>query len=182
MTGHQLSEDTVATAVTCYSYTHARKFPLVIGKIGGFALPSPLSPSQIATLLGSFFLMLATRRWWGALTPGIGDALFMILIPGTLTWAVRHLRMEGRSPTKMLFGVVTLATAPTRGTVRGRQLWTKDRPQRMLNRIYIAGDSTEAVIHPRAATNTPRPRRTPRTTVAELTPTSPWACLNEEAA
>ncbi|MDH3369072.1 MAG: conjugal transfer protein [Gemmatimonadota bacterium] len=168
--------DSADVSVTCYSYTHARRFPLVIGKIGGFALPTPLSPSQLGTLLGSFFLMLASRRWWGVIVPGIGDALFLVVIPGTLTWAVRHLRMEGRSPVKMLFGVASLLLAPTQGTVRGRQVWTKARPERRFERIFIAGDTTNhAPVELR-----PQPKRSQA--LAQLRPTSPWACLDEEAA
>lgn len=161
--------------VTCYSYTHARRFPLVIGKIGGFTLPTPLSPSQSATLLGSFFLMLGSRRWWGAFLPGMADALFLVLVPGTLTWAVRHLRMEGRNPVKMLLGLLSLLLAPTQGTVRGRQVWAKARPRRMIERIYIAGDTTSHT----PLESHPRPKPSPA--VAQLLPTSPWACLDDEA-
>ena len=179
MTAHDHNDD-VATSVTCHSYTHARKYPLVIGKIGGFALPTPLSPSQIGMLLGSFFLLLATRRWWGMFTPGLFDVLVLVLVPGGLTWAVRHLRMEGRSPIKMLIGLVTLATSPRHGTVRGRQVWKPERPRRMVEPIYIVGDPTadtdgDAVAPPHKPS--PRPAQ-----VSEILPTSPWACLNEEAA
>lgn len=162
------------TSVTCHSYTHARRFPLVIGNIGGFALPTPLSPSQIGTLLGSFFVMLAARRWWGGIVPGLGDALLLVVVPATLTWAVRHLRMEGRSPVKMLVGIASLLLAPTQGTVRGRQVWTKARPQRLLDHTYIAGDDTPDHVVARRPQLHPAP--------GALTPASPWDCLDEDAA
>jgi hypothetical protein len=167
----------VTASVTCYSYTYARRYPMVIGKIGGFALPTPLSPSQVVTLLGSFLGLLATRRWWGILTPGLVDAVFLIVVSGGLTWAVRHLRMEGRSPFKMLVGVITLAAAPRGGVVRGRQVWATERPQRLIERIYIVGDTTTD-----AGASDRRLARirhlTPRSPVAASDPLSPWSCLS----
>lgn len=133
-----------SAVVSCHSYTHARRFPIVIGKIGGFVLPTPLSPSQIATLIGSFFVMLATRSLWGMVLPGMADALVLMLLPGVLTWAVRHLRMEGRAPLKMLFGLISLAAAPTHGTTRGRQSWSEPRPSRAHQRIFSTGPDPAA--------------------------------------
>lgn len=167
--------DDVAASVTCHSYTHARRYPLVIGKIGGFALPTPLSPAQIATMLASFFVLLATRRWWGLFTPGLFDVLVLVLAPAALTWAVRHLRMEGRSPIKMLIGLLTLAAAPSNGTVRGRQQWARQRPRRLRQPIYIVGDTT-TTTQPVDAIQTPAP---PAPRAAEA---SSWACLSEDAA
>ena len=163
--------DEGAVLVDCHSYTHARRYPLVIGKIGGFALPTPLSPSQIVTCLGSFLLLLVTRGWWGMFTSGALNVLVMFVVSGVLTWAVRHLRMEGRSPIKMLKGLVTLAAAPRCGTVRGRQVWSQQRARRIHESIYVTVDcqfvgSSSRVDSKLALLVDDRPR---------------WSCLGEEA-
>lgn len=175
------------TSVTCHSFTHARRYPLVIGKIGGFPLPSPLSPAQVAALLGCFFFLLLTRRWWGMLTPGIADAVVLVAAPGWVAWAVRHLRMEGRSPLKMLGGLLSLAFAPPLGVVRGRQLWTKQRQRRISSRIYIIGDTTAAPAEADEpiVSDLPMPptfHRRPPSPVSDLRPKPRWACLSDEAA
>lgn len=139
------AEAAVSVSVVCHSYTHARRYPLVIGKIGGFALPTPLSPTQIATLVGVFVALLSSRRWWGAVVPGVVGLLVLVVVPGALTWSVRHLRMEGRSPIKMLFGVGSLLAAPPGGTVRGRQRWRAPRPVRVSCRVLIVGDAAADV-------------------------------------
>ena len=174
------NDDTGVSSVTCHSYTHARRYPLVIGKIGGFALPSPLSPSQIATLLGSFFVMLVARRWWGFLLPGIADAVLLLLVPAAAAWAVRHLRMEGRSPVKMLMGLITLAAAPGRGTVRGRRVRSSGRPCRMLEPVYVVGDAT-AVGDAGLPARGPAPKGLTGP-VVDIVAGSPWACLDMEEA
>lgn len=181
------SSETEPTSVTCHSFTHARRYPLVIGKIGGFPLPSPLSPAQVAALLGCFFFLLLTRGWWGILTPGIVDAVVLIAAPGWFAWAVRHLRMEGRSPLKMLGGICALVFAPPLGVVRGRQLWTNPRQQRISSRIYIIGDTTDAQVEPDQAPASYWPgsstaQRRPPATISDLRPKPRWACLSEEAA
>lgn len=181
------SSEAEPAMVTCHSFTHARRYPLVIGKIGGFPLPSPLSPAQVAALLGSFFFLLTTRGWWGLLTPGIVDAVVLIAAPGWVAWAVRHLRMEGRSPLKMLGGILALACAPPCGVVRGRQLWANQRQRRVSSRICIVGDTTGAQVDEDEPPATGWPvsitaQRRPTTTINDLRPPPRWACLSEEEA
>jgi len=112
--------DEPTPVVICRSYTHARRHPLVLGRIGGFTLPTPLSPAQLAVLVGSFLVLLGTADAWGWLLPGVARLLVMIVVPLALTWALRHLRFEGRSPVRMLLGLLSLATQPRNGVVRGR--------------------------------------------------------------
>jgi hypothetical protein len=103
----------------CRTYTRARKHPLVIGKIGGWALPTPLSPTQLLVLLGSFGLLLYTRAVWGHLG-ALANLLVQGGVPLTLTWAVRHLRIEGRPPLRTAAGLLSLATSPKGGVAHGR--------------------------------------------------------------
>jgi hypothetical protein len=91
----------------------------VIGKIGGCALPTPLSPTQLLVLLGSFGFLLYTRSMWGHLGP-LGNLLVQGGVPLGLTWAVRHLRLEGRPPLRTAAGFLSLATSPKGGVAHGR--------------------------------------------------------------
>lgn len=105
----------------CRSYTHARRFPLVIGKVGGYALPTPLTPAQVVVLLGSAALLLATRGWWAVLPAPTGLVVVMTL-PVLLTCAVRHARIEGRTPARAALGALTYLTRPRRGRRGGRRV------------------------------------------------------------
>jgi hypothetical protein len=159
--------DQIPDSMVCYSYTAARRHPLVIGKIGGFVRPSPLSPAQIATLLGSFSLLLVSRGLWGMFLPGIVRLFLLVTGPCGLTWAVRHLRMEGRSPIKMLLGQLSYWSAPRHGWVRGRGQWLRPRPIRVAQRI---------VVVPAAAPPARRKARAPVPVPAIQRPR--WACLD----
>ena len=161
-------------SVTCHSYTHARRYPLVIGKIGEFTLPTPLSPAQISTLLASFFFLLVTRGLWGGVLPRMVNVFILIVVPLGMTWAVRHLRMEGRSPVKMLIGLVSYWAAPRHGWSRGSRIWTRPHPQRLVQPILIV--PAPAGVRTRVE----RPRR--RAAVADLKPAPRWAALDDKAA
>ena len=122
-------------AVVCRSYTHARRHPAVIGKIGGWTLPSPVSPAQLGVLIGSFVLLVQTRRLWAQL-PAVMNLVVLAGVPLGLAWAVRHLRMEGRSPVRMAAGVVCLLSAPPGGARQGRPL-RPTRPVACRGRVLL---------------------------------------------
>jgi hypothetical protein len=105
--------------LACRTYTRGRKHPLVIGKIGGWALPTPLSPTQLLVLLGSFGVLLYTRSIWAHLG-AVANLLVQGGIPFALAWGVRHLRIEGRPPLRTLAGFLVYATAPKDGVLHGR--------------------------------------------------------------
>lgn len=120
----------------CRTYTHARRFPLVIGKIGGYALPTPLTPAQVVVLLGTVTVEVFTRRHWAVL-PGPSDLFVAMLLPVTLAWAVRHATVEGRSPLRFAMGVLAYATRPRRGLRDGRPV-AADRPSRITMRTLVS--------------------------------------------
>ncbi len=122
-------------AIPCRSYTYARRHPAVIGKIGGWTLPSPVSPAQLGVLVGSFVLAVQTRRLWAHLPP-VMNLVVIAGLPLALAWAVRHLRMEGRSPVRMAAGLVSLLSAPPGGTRQGRPLRPK-RPVGCRGRVLV---------------------------------------------
>ncbi|MFP5319464.1 MAG: TcpE family conjugal transfer membrane protein [Acidimicrobiia bacterium] len=106
--------------VVCRVYTRARRHPNVIGVIGGWTLPWPLTPTQLGVLLGSFAALMGTRQIWSIVLPGSLNTLVLGGGPIFLCWAVRHLRMEGRSPMRMAAGAASYLVRPRQGTLHGR--------------------------------------------------------------
>jgi hypothetical protein len=114
--------------IECRTYTHARRHPLVIGRIGGYALPTPMMPTQVVVLVGSAAVAVWTRRWWAVL-PGAADLAVAAALPVLLAWAVRHARVEGRPPLRAAIGWCTYAARPRRGRRGGRPV-PAERPVR----------------------------------------------------
>lgn len=112
-------------SIDCRSYTRARRHPLVIGKIGGWTLPTPITPTQLLVLLGTFLALLWTRSVWAHIG-GLGNLVVQGLVPLLLAWGVRHLRVEGRAPLRALGGLAAYLAAPRGGLLRGRAF--RDRP------------------------------------------------------
>ncbi len=110
---------TTDDSVACRSYTHARRHPLVIGKIQGYTLPSPWTPAQLGVLVASFLVLLWTRPVWAHLG-GFLNLLVLLGVPIALMWCVRHLRMEGRSPARMAMGALSYVARPRGGSLHGR--------------------------------------------------------------
>jgi hypothetical protein len=133
--------------LACRSYTHARRHPWVIGKIGGWALPTPLSPTQLLVLVSSFLVLLWTRAAWAHL-PGVVNLAIQAGLPMTLAWTVRHVRMEGRPPLRMIAGAVVYAASPKGGVLYGRP-YREAGPKRMAGaRIFVAAMPGAAVPAP----------------------------------
>ncbi len=121
--------------LVCRSYTHARRHPILLGKIGGFAFV-PMTPTQVVVLATSFLTLVATRGLW-AHFDWATNAAIAIGVPGGLSWLVRQVRFEGRSPLRTAAGVAAWALAPRRGTCQGRPYRTA-RPQRLTaRRLFI---------------------------------------------
>ena len=127
------TEDSVA----CRSYTHARRYPWVIGKIGGWNLPTQLSLAQLAAMGTGLLLVVQTRGLWAHL-PRMANLLVETAVPGTCGWATRHLRIEGRTPVRALAGLAAYAATPPLGRAQGRPL-REARARPLLCRIYVAG-------------------------------------------
>jgi hypothetical protein len=106
-------------SIVCRSYTHARTYPWVLGKIHGYTLPTQLTPAQLGVLFGSFLLLLWTRGIWAHLG-GLVNLLVQVGVPMGLAWALRHLRLEGRPPLRTVFGYSTYLFFPRYGQVLGR--------------------------------------------------------------
>ncbi len=129
----------VATQRTGRSYTRARKMPWVVGKIQGVTLPfGPYTATQLGVLLGGGWLLVQTFRLWSRLGP---PGLIFLAAPPALAWAVRHAKIEGRSPVRAAAGYLTLLAEPACGRI-GRRLARDPRPANLTGPIRIAPSGT----------------------------------------
>lgn len=96
--------------VHCRSYTHARRFPRVLGNIQGLRLPVPWSMSQVGVWLVSVMLLVFTRGIWAHLTP-LGNGLMIIGLPWALGRWARNPRLEGRAAWRAAIGWLQLLSA-----------------------------------------------------------------------
>ena len=103
--------------IECRSYTFARRHPQVIGRIGGWPLPWPLTPVQFAAGVGSFVVLLYTRPLWAHLGTFL-ELCVQVGLPVALAWSVRHARVEGRPPHKAALGALACAFAVKRANGR----------------------------------------------------------------
>lgn len=110
--------------VECASYTHARRHPLVLGRIGGWTPPFQLTVTQLAVLVVGLVVGAASRPLWGRL-PGGGVLVVAVVVAAA--WLARYARPEGRSPLAFAAGWVAWAVRPRRGMTNGRRV---RRPRR----------------------------------------------------
>lgn len=130
--------------IVCRCYTHARRHPQVIGRIGGWTLPSPITPTQLGVLIVSALALVRTRGVWAHL-PGSVNAVVIIGLPLTLAWLARHLRAEGRSPVRFAFGALAYLAAPRRGVYLGGRT-PSVRRTRIRGRVRIADAGRYATV------------------------------------
>lgn len=113
-----------------HSYTQALRHPIIIGHVAGWRLPWALSASQLGAVAGMSSLLLATRPVWAHLGGVANLAVFSVLVTGA-GWAVRHWRLEGRSPFLVAAGIATVVVSRRcRRGVRNGQPVPPARPTR----------------------------------------------------
>jgi hypothetical protein len=108
--------------VQCASYTHARRHPMVLGRIAGWAPPFQLTITQVLVVLGTFMVVTWTWSLWAPHLPATISYLVAAGAPVAAAWVVRHVRLEGRSLARTALGYLTLLSMPRAGRVAGRPL------------------------------------------------------------
>ena len=106
--------------IACASYTHARRHPMVLGRIGGWAPPFQLSIAQIVVAGASFAAMTWSWSAWARFMP---DTVAMVVaagVPVGAAWALRRVRIEGRSLPRAALGYLVLWSQPAAGVAGGR--------------------------------------------------------------
>lgn len=124
------------TVVACRSYTHARRYPWVIGRIGGWQLPTQLTLTQLGAMAAALVLLTGTRAVWAHL-PRAANLGVEAAVAALSAWAVRRARMEGRSPARALLGAASYLVSPRGGRVHGRPLHLPG-PAALRSRIFVA--------------------------------------------
>jgi len=125
------------------SYTQALRHPVIIGHVAGWRLPWALSASQLGAIAGMSGVLLMSRPIWAHLGAVGNLTVFTLLVAGA-GWAVRHWRIEGRSPFLVAAGVATVLLSPgCRHGVRNGAPVTQPRPTR--------SDPAGVVVRPSAA-------------------------------
>lgn len=122
--------------VACRSYTHARRYPWVIGRIGGWQLPTQLTIAQLLAIGGTLAGLLVTRELWAHL-PRMANLFVEVAVPSSAAWAARHLRIEGRSPLSAFAGLMGYLAAPKHGKVHGKAL-PHPRPAVLRARLFTS--------------------------------------------
>lgn len=135
--------DELETEITCATYTHARRHPMVMGQIGGWTPPFQLTLTQLAVLIVTLMVEMWTWSLWASFLPRMGAIVVALGIPCVLAWVVRRTRIEGRSLPRFALGWIVYAALPRGGRVGGRAY----RPSRPLwpyyERIYVAAGEPE---------------------------------------
>lgn len=94
-----------------YSYTQALRHPVIIGHVAGWRLPWALSATQLGAVAAASGILLVTRPLWAHLG-SVGNLAVFTLVVGGSAWAVRHWRIEGRSPFLVAAGLAAVLLSP----------------------------------------------------------------------
>lgn len=91
--------------VVGHSYTAAYRYQLVIGNIGGWAIPYPLTIPQAVVGLAAVLATMVTATWWYPLT-GVAGAVMAVALPVIGVRLIARIRPEGRSVSHWIHGWV----------------------------------------------------------------------------
>jgi TcpE family len=131
-----MEHDPAEDLIECRTYTHARKFPLVIGQIGGYYLPVPWTPAQLVVAVGAFLLLLMTRRVWAHMGVA-GNVAVIVGVPLLLSFLIRHLKIEGRSTARGLAGFGRYLARSRTGKLHGRPVARASTHWHPATRIFV---------------------------------------------
>ncbi len=88
-----MSANVTASPRLVRSYTAARRYPWVLGKLGDWVVWfGPYTPAQLVVLGGGALLLIKTFAWWSWLGP-VPVVMWLVSV-----WAVRGAKVAGRSP------------------------------------------------------------------------------------
>ncbi|MGW9452444.1 hypothetical protein [Streptomyces sp. NPDC055632] len=138
------------------TYTRARAFPWVLGKIGDFVLwLGPYNAPQLIIAAVGTLLLINTFSWWaGPLGPIPLAAL------GVAIWAARAQRIAGRAPLWIAYGVLQRALQPATGRIGGRTA-RPPRPRVLTGTVLIEHTTVSVAELSAPAVELPAPMAVP---------------------
>lgn len=152
-------------------YTHARRFPILIGKAGmnGDPLPGgPYTSTQVVAWFGTLTVLYLTRDFWGRFD-GLTNGVLMLGIPILVGWAARWIPHDARNPLLVAAGWVRCFGAPPEGRVDGVPVRLR-RPYRLRHRFVVDPRSYAPPSH---AAPAPEPVPEPAADPEPLDPPAP---------
>jgi hypothetical protein len=138
-----MSDELDDDQIMCATYTHARRHPMVLGRIGGWTPPFQLSLTQLGVVVAALLVETQTYRWWGQWIPKLLGLVVIVGFPCGLAWAVRSARVEGRGLPRAAVAYLSMLWLPRDGQVGGRP-YKESRPARpFLQPIYLDAGEDE---------------------------------------
>ncbi|XXZ47513.1 hypothetical protein AAGT00_00755 (plasmid) [Streptomyces cavourensis] len=126
-----MSANVTASSRLVRSYTAARRYPWVLGKLGDWVVWfGPYTPAQLVVLGGGALLLIKTFVWWSWLGP-VPVVLWLVSV-----WAVRGAKVAGRSPFTAALGLVQAMGQHPAGRIGGRAARDR-RPQFLMGSFVI---------------------------------------------
>ena len=119
-------------------YTHARRFPILIGKAGmnGDPLPGgPYTSTQVIAWFATLAVLYLTRGTWGVFS-GFTNGVLLLGIPILVGWAARWIPHDARNPVLIAAGWIRCFSAPPAGRVDGVPVRQRN-PYRMRHQFVI---------------------------------------------
>jgi hypothetical protein len=119
-------------------YTHARRFPILIGKAGmnGDPLPGgPYTSTQVVAWFGTLAGLYFTRDMWGQFGQFM-NALVLLGIPILVGWAARWIPHDARNPLLIAAGWIRCFGAPPAGRVDGVPVRLRS-PYRLRHQFHV---------------------------------------------
>lgn len=131
-------DDHADRRMACATYTHARRHPMVLGKIGDWTPPFQLTMAQVGVLLAVLLVEAQTWRYWGPKLEPTVAVLVFVCVPLGLAWAVRKARVEGRSLVRFFAGWLAYLARPRAGRSGGRSYRQRRARTWSIYRAYVA--------------------------------------------
>jgi hypothetical protein len=119
--------------IVCTPYTRARRYPSVIGKVGGYSgWPLPATFTQVGLALLSIFTLVKTKPLWAHFGPG--NLIIFAGVPLSVFYCARRVRVEGRAPWAAALGFLQeIGTGPRlQGAAWRKRTVTRVRSTRMM--------------------------------------------------
>lgn len=171
-----MSSTAIASVRIGRSYTRARRYPWVLGKIGDWTLPlGPYTVPQLVIAAAGTYALIKTFSVWSPLGP------LPVIALGVAVWAARAGRIGGRSPLWIAYGWLRYLAQPSAGRIAGRSARVP-RTRQLQGTILISTTGEHAPATASARVRTTREHVTGRAAVRHVRRPGPFRPSRRQAA